>query len=195
MKKILILGGTKFAGKSLTKRLSTSSLFNIFLANRGITSKSDIIINRDSEFSCAKLNDYIFDLVIDFSCYNKYQFLNTYKHLHFDKYIFISSSAVESIPFRNIDPSMTEIISYAYAKKECEEFIINNINKYLIFRPCYIVGEGDYTDRFYKKDNKYYWKDNNLELTYYIEADTLSSLIEKVMFTKDNEIINPCKFV
>jgi nucleoside-diphosphate-sugar epimerase len=191
MKKILILGGTKFLGKSLVKYLNSQNNFTFFLANRGKSGQSDIFIDRENYASCQILKEYKFDAVIDLSCYTKSHFENTYKNLTFLKYIFISSSAVEAIPFINAEPDMLEIIKYAYNKKECEDFIIKNIKDYFIIRPCYIVGENDYTNRFYRKNNKYYWN-NGTELTYYIEVENLVKIIVEAIESKNNKIINPC---
>ena len=189
---VLILGGTKFVGKNFVDYISTSSDYNIILANRGITKTPDIFINRDNEKDCSNLKNKEYDIVVDFSCYDLNQFKNTYQYLKFNKYIFISTSAVEAIPFQNVGPDMYEMARYAYNKKECEDFITNNIKNYSIIRPCYIVGKDDYTNRFYKKDDKYYWN-NGLELTYYIEADTLSKLIFNEINNSSNTIVNPCK--
>jgi hypothetical protein len=189
---ILILGGSKFVGKNFVDYISTNSYYNIILANRGITKISDIVINRDNEKDCINLKNKEYDIVVDFSCYDLNQFKNTYQYLKFNKYIFISTSAVEAIPFQNVGPDMYEMVRYAYNKKECEDFITNNIKNYSIIRPCYIVGKDDYTNRFYKKDDRYYWN-NGLELTYYIEADILSKLIFNQLNNSSNTIVNPCK--
>ncbi|NBP58967.1 hypothetical protein EBU71_20960, partial [bacterium] len=94
--------------------------------------------------------------------------------------------------FKNVSPDLYEMARYAYNKKECEDFIINNTKNYCIIRPCYIVGEGDYTDRFRKIGDKYYWKDGN-ELGYYIEVDKLADIILNQLFNaKGSNIINPC---
>jgi nucleoside-diphosphate-sugar epimerase len=188
---ILILGGSKFVGKNFVEYISKNNQFNLSLANRGAIKTPNIVINRDNQLACSDLSAQEYDVVIDFSCYNLDQFKNTYKFLKFNKYIFISTSAVEGIPFQNVGPDMYEMVNYAYAKKECEDFIINNIKNYSIIRPCYIVGEGDYTNRFYKKNNKYYWN-NDLELTYYIEVNALSEVIFNEINNSHNNIINPC---
>jgi len=189
---ILILGGSKFVGKNFVDYVYSNSDYNIILANRGITKTSDIAIDRDNEKDCINLKNKEYDIVVDFSCYNLNQFKNTYQFLNFNKYIFISTSAVEAIPFQNVSPDMYEMVRYANNKKECENFIVNNIKNYSIIRPCYIVGKDDYTNRFYKKDDKYYWN-NGLELTYYIEADILSKLIFNELNNSSNIIVNPCK--
>lgn len=189
---ILILGGSKFVGKNFADYVSTNSNHNIILANRGIAKTPDTIINRDNEKDCINLKNKEYDTVVDFSCYDLNQFKNTYKFLKFNKYVFISTSAVEGIPFQNVSPDMYEMVNYAYAKKQCEDFIINNIKNYSIIRPCYIVGEGDYTNRFYKKNNKYYWN-NDLELTYYIEVNALSEVIFNQISNPNTLILNPCR--
>jgi len=189
---ILILGGSKFVGKNFINYANINSKFNLTLANRGITKTPNVIIDRDNAKDCVNLKNKEYDIVIDFSCYNLNQFKNTYQYLKFNKYIFISTSAVEAIPFQNVEPDMYEMVRYAHNKKECEDFIINNIKNYSIIRPCYIVGKDDYTNRFYKKDNKYYWN-NGLELTYYIEVDILSKLIFNEINNCVNNIVNPCK--
>jgi len=189
---ILILGGSQFVGKNFVDYVSINSDYNLILANRGITKTPDISINRDNEKDCSNLKNKEYDVVVDFSCYDLNQFKNTYQYLKFNRYIFISTSAVEAIPFQNVSPDMYEMVRYAHSKKECEDFIVNNIKNYSIIRPCYIVGKDDYTNRFYKKDNKYYWN-NGLELTYYIEADILSKLIFNQLNNSSNTIVNPCK--
>lgn len=189
---ILILGGSKFVGKNFVDYASINTDYNIILANRGITKTPNIVINRDNEKDCINLKNKEYDVVVDFSCYDLNQFKNTYQSLKFNRYIFISTSAVEGIPFQNVSPDMYEMARYAYNKKECEDFIVNNIKNYSIIRPCYIVGKDDYTNRFYKKDDKYYWN-NGLELSYYIEADALSKVIFNEINNTSNSIVNPCK--
>jgi nucleoside-diphosphate-sugar epimerase len=189
---ILILGGSQFVGKNFVDYVCINSDYNIIVANRGIIKTPDIVINRYNEKDCINLKNKEYDIIVDFSCYDLNQFKNTYQYLKFNKYIFISTSAVEAIPFQNVGPDMYEMVRYAYNKKECEDFITNNIKNYSIIRPCYIVGKDDYTNRFYKKDDKYYWN-NGLELTYYIEADILSKLIFNQLNNSSNTIVNPCK--
>jgi len=189
---ILILGGSKFVGKNFVDYASINSDFNLTLANRGLSKTPDITIDRDNEKDCVNLKDKQYDVVVDFSCYNLNQFKNTYQFLNFNKYIFISTSAVGSMPFKNVAPDMYEMARYAYNKKECEDFIVNNVKNYSIIRPCYVVGKDDYTNRFYKEDDKYYWN-NGQELTNYIEVDDLSKLTFNEINNTSNRIVSPCK--
>jgi nucleoside-diphosphate-sugar epimerase len=189
---ILILGGSKFVGKNFVEHTSTDKRYNLHLANRGTVKKPDIIIDRDNETDCINLKNKQYDVVVDFSCYNLNQFKNTYQFLNFNKYIFISTSAVLGLPFQNVSPHMYEMARYAYNKKKCEDFIVNNVKNYSIIRPCYIVGKYDYTNRFYKEDDKYYWNDGQ-ELTNYIEVDDLSKITFNEINNTSNNIVNPCK--
>lgn len=185
-------------GRKLIEELLKNQNYQIDIANRNLSNPTlfndlkKIIIDRNDKQSCKKLIKKAYDLVVDISCYNIDQFINTYNFLNFNKYIFISTSAVEAIPFQNVSPDMYEIVSYAHQKKECEDFIINNIKNYTIIRPCYVVGDYDYTDRFYKKDNKYYWNNGN-ELNYFIDCKELVSKIINLIDFDDKIIFNPCK--
>ena len=189
--KILILGGSLFIGKHFVKSIQNQN-YDITIANRGISGYSDIKIDRNDFESCKNLNNISFDIVVDFSCYNVDQLENVLKNTIFNKYIFISTSGVEFLPFMNVGPEDYEMAAYILKKKHCEDYIINNINNYHIIRPCYVVGEDDYTNRFYKKDGKYFWT-NGKELTFYIEVSKLVKTINKTLKINGNSIINPCK--
>jgi hypothetical protein len=197
---ILVLGGTKMIGRKLIEEFLKKTNYKITLANRNLTSPAlfnnlnKIIIDRDNKESCQIFKYTSYDIVIDISCYNIDQFINTYNFLNFNKYIFISTSAVEAIPFRNVSPDMYKMVRYAYCKKECEDFIKDNIKDYQIIRPCYVVGKYDYTNRFYKENNKYYWK-NGTELSYFIENESLVKFIIENIENSNNLILNPCKSI
>ena len=191
--KILILGGSLFVGKSFANLIKQKCpAAKIYLANRGLSGECDIQIDRNLEESCKLLKNSTYDVVVDFSCYDLNQMRNTFQNLHFNKYIFISSSAVEALPLFNVGPQDYEMARYAMNKKACEDFIINNVEDYSIIRPCYIVGDNDYTNRFLKtSEGKYLWKSDGVELTYYIEVERLSEIIFS-HFSEKNSIVNPC---
>jgi 2'-hydroxyisoflavone reductase len=187
---ILILGGTLFIGKHFVELIKNKN-YNITLANRGVSGKTDIKIDRNDIELCKDLDNKYYDIVIDFSCYNLDQLKNVLHHITFNKYIFISTSGVDFLPFYNVSPEYYEEAAYFFNKKQCEDYIIENISNYNIIRPCYVVGEADYTNRFYKKDNKYYWN-NGKELDFYIEVRKLVEIIEKTLNVNINSIIKPC---
>jgi nucleoside-diphosphate-sugar epimerase len=188
--KILILGGTLFIGKRFVELIQNKN-YNITLANRGISGKADIKIDRNNTESCKNLNNSYFDIVVDFSGYNPEQLINVVSNIRFNKYIFISTSGVAFLPFRNVGPEDYEMAAYIFNKKKCEDYIIENISNYNIIRPCYVVGEGDYTERFYKDGSKYFWK-NGKELDFYIEVTDLNNIILDCFYKSQNSIVSPC---
>lgn len=186
-------------GRKLAEKLSENC--EVHIANRNISNPNLfralnlIIIDRNNAESCEVLKNYSYDVVIDTSCYNLQQFKNTFYFLNFKEYIFISSSAVEGISFENQSRNMAlEMFNYAFDKKECEDFIKININNYTIYRPCYVVGQYDYTNRFYKKDNQYYFNDGTV-LFYCIENENLAQLIIDNIGKSKNLTVNPCKSI
>ena len=188
--KILILGGTLFIGKRFVELIQNKN-YNITLANRGVSGKVDIKIDRNNTESCKNLNNSYFDIVVDFSGYNPEQLINVVSNIRFNKYIFISTSGVAFLPFRNVGPEDYEMAAYIFNKKKCEDYIIENISNYNIIRPCYVVGEGDYTERFYKNGSKYFWK-NGKKLDFYIEVTDLNNIILDCFYKSQNSIVSPC---
>jgi len=211
--KILILGGTKFVGIDIANKLTEKyQVHEIDFLNRGVSNKTlfkkhkTIFMDRNFPMLLETKMDY--DLVIDISCYNLNQLKNVLNIINFKKYIFISSSAAENIKedvftkgalirsysFNDI-PSVgqeaEEMFLYARNKRQCEDYIKQNIEKYLIIRPCYIVGKNDYTNRFYKKDNDYYWN-NGLKLNYFIKSEDLAELVSSNIYFEKSTIFNPC---
>lgn len=172
MLNILILGGTQMLGRNLIEHLIQKNIYNIFIANRGITNPSlflnncqHIKIDRNDEQFCSILANYSFDIVIDFSCYTTSQFQNTFKFLKYKKYIYISTISVfDRDILVNYDKNNNYHI-YRVDKLNCEIYIKNsNISNIIIIRPCAIYGDFDYTNRFYKQNGKFYWKCNNSEV-------------------------------
>lgn len=168
------------------------------IANRNITNKNlfnqlnYIIIDRNDNNKCKNLNDINFDIVIDFSCYNIHQFLNTYNNINYSQYIFISTLC--SFDNSVLNNSSHWLHEYCKNKKIIEDYIINNINNISIVRPCVIYGKHDYTNRFYEKNNQIYWKHNNIlvkEDQYYIPVRKFSNyLFEYILYKNKNQIIH-----
>jgi nucleoside-diphosphate-sugar epimerase len=198
MLNILILGGTQMLGRNFVEYLLKENKYNVYIANRGITNPdlfinkcSHIKINRNYQASCTALAQYTFDIVIDFSCYTPIQFQNTFQHIKYKKYIYISTVSVfDKDIFTNYNPNNAYHI-YRVNKFNCELHIKNIANNNIILiRPCAVYGDFDYTNRFYKKNGKFYWRNNNLEaregamdvndltkfISKYIEIDTKNFL-------------------
>ena len=139
----------------------------ITVANRGITNNhlfpnlKKIIIDRNKKDSCRQLFQENYDIVIDFSVNTQEQIENTIEFTNYNKYIYISTMTVlETEIFIQPDPA-NPYYHYAVGKLLAEDFVKNNIKNCTIIRPCAIYGENDYTDRFYKKRQDFYWKNSN----------------------------------
>lgn len=165
--KILVLGGTQFLGRNFVESVITSNKnqYDIVLANRNVSNTQlfrdikRISIDRTESARCRELQGVTFDIVVDFSCYNLKEFLSTFKHLNFKRYIFISSTAVSYMEANKRPRQDGRMLEYAINKKEVESFIQANIQNYTIIRPCVVYGEHDNTNRFYLgSDGNYYWK-------------------------------------
>lgn len=174
MKKILVLGGTQFIGRSVVERLVELDQYEITLFNRQRT-------NIELFESCAKIkgdretddinqvtNQY-WDFIIDVSCYyptNLDTFLGKMKG-KVGRYIFISTCSVYNLKEDNQHILITEdnfpvltcteeqktdtsMFSYGERKAECERVLLKYdwLDK-IILRPCIVYGKYDHTDRFY----------------------------------------------
>jgi dTDP-4-dehydrorhamnose reductase len=196
--KILILGGTQMIGRDFVDACIDKNIYPI-IANRNITNKNlfdklnHISIDRNDINKCKNLNNTYFNIVIDFSCYNINQFLNTYTNINCSHYIFISTLC--SFDNRVLNDSSHWLHGYCKNKKTVEDHIIqNNITDISIVRPCVIYGKYDYTNRFYEKNNQIYWKHNNIlvkENKYYIPVRKFSHyLLEYVLSKNKDKIIH-----
>jgi nucleoside-diphosphate-sugar epimerase len=201
--KILVLGGTQFIGRNFVENIvaADKGKYDIFLANRNssntrlFTDINRILIDRTESERCKELQDIGFDVVVDFSCYNLVEFLNTFKHLKFKRYIFISSTAVSYMEANKHTGQDRRVFEYAINKKEVESFIETNIQNYTIIRPCVVFGEHDNTNRFYLgSDGSYYWKYTNEKAKAgAVSVETVSkALIDIINNTDNNSIITIC---
>ena len=202
--KILILGGTQMIGRDLVETLIVDGTYDITIANRGLTNPTlfsglkRLIIDRNDTDSCSVLGvleDY--DVVIDCSCYNILQYNNVVHYLKdIKKYILISTMSVLDINFTNSDE---RYISYAMLKKELEQKIVPppNIRSTIIARPCAIYGDNDYTNRFNKIDDIFYWKNTTIRadknsgcLSVQELSARLLKLIQSPIETTKTQIVN-----
>lgn len=192
MANILIFGGTQFIGRSLVEELIKNKIHEITLCNRGI-SNLDIFpsVNRikcdrntlDKE--CKNIFNEFYDFVFDFSGYQEPQLSNISKYLRCHKYIYISSIAVIR---RQID---SEMQNYANNKISCEFFIKKTYPNYCIVRPTYVVGDYDYSNRFYKKNNEFYWLNTETKLNDYITTNELNKiLLNEIDFSNCSKTID-----
>lgn len=172
MKKILILGGTQFVGRTLVERLDELGHYEITLFNRQQTD-SDLfshlkIIKGDRETSdINQLKNKNWDVVIDVSAYYPKSIQNLLEILkgNINRYIFISTISVYNLEneikgaiiedFETLSCTLSQSIdtslsTYGNRKAECERVLqkATFLDK-IILRPSLIYGKYDPTDRFY----------------------------------------------
>ncbi|MDB5284954.1 MAG: NAD-dependent epimerase/dehydratase family protein [Bacteroidota bacterium] len=172
MKKILVLGGTMFVGRALVERLKAMPEYDLTLFNRGKSNTElfkdvkQIHGNRETE-EVDKICDQHWDCIIDFSAYYPVTFEKLIGQLKgkVGRYIFISTISVFDIgkfPDRPIveedetfacsDAQKTSKLPDAYGEKkaEMERTLLGQdwLDK-IIFRPSFIYGKFDWTERFY----------------------------------------------
>lgn len=154
--KILIIGGTGVLSYDFTKTVIDNGN-EVYLLNRGKTSSDFIdncnfinadIRNEGVEVLRKKLNSNVYDVVVDFLSYDSLQIQKTIEVLYdcYKNYVFISTAMVyrASSKEENIDessPVAKGIWDYADKKIDAENYVINNVNNYLIIRPYITYGE------------------------------------------------------
>jgi nucleoside-diphosphate-sugar epimerase len=81
---------------------------------------------------------------------------------------------------------------YCINKKEIEDYIVKNLTNTLIIRPVAIYGDNDYTNRFYKQNNRYYLKSTNLVINnkegYMFVEDFTKRLLECIHIDTTNTL-------
>ena len=164
--KVLVLGGSYFAGKKIVEYLAEQG-YEVTVLNRGtkpVSAKNVMQLccdRNDAEGMKAVLSGSAFDYVIDVS----WQDVSWVKHLcdalDFEpvkKLVFISSSAVYDveclqIPFKEED-TLAENKYWTFygqgkidAERYYEEFLRSKSTNLVILRPPYIYGEYNYAQR------------------------------------------------
>jgi 2'-hydroxyisoflavone reductase len=172
MKKILILGGTMFVGRTLTQRLANSGLYSVTLFNRG-KSNTEVFENvqqlhGDRETAdIQKIYGQDWDCIIDFSGYYPNSFAELLNGIsgRVGRYIFISTISVydlgkyqhkvidetfETLPCSPAQKTSRLPDAYGEKKAEMDRILLQHteLDK-IIFRPSFIYGKYDYTQRFY----------------------------------------------
>ena len=149
--KILVMGGTRFVGKSLVGKLLTQNHeIDIFTrGNKANPEKTNLIKgDRNSLESTAKLKNKMYDIVFDISGRELEQTKLLIENLDnsFKRYIFVSSAGVYKdnyeLPLSESDPIDPE--SRHKGKFETENWLINQKIPFTSFRPTYIYGPGNY---------------------------------------------------
>jgi 2'-hydroxyisoflavone reductase len=172
MKKILVLGGTNFVGRSLTERLVALGKYDVTLFNRGKTNaelfKGVKQLHGDRETAdIEKIYNQHWDCIIDFSGYYPVTFEKLLKGVegNVGRYIFISTVSVFDVakyqgqliteqfatqPCTEAQKISPLFDAYGEKKAEMERILFQQQGTdKIIFRPGFIYGKYDYTERFY----------------------------------------------
>tara|TARA_R110002020_G_scaffold42164_3_gene123849 strand:+ start:1524 stop:2321 length:798 start_codon:yes stop_codon:yes gene_type:complete len=141
--RILVIGGNRFVGKKLVKRLINES-HNVHVLNRSGTgpdgaSKSKFDRNDKSNYD--DVDFYTYDCIVDMCLFKLEQFelIKDYIPIH-TNYIFVSSGAVDYIDTNSFG-------DYAVEKMDVEKALLKSSLNYKIIRPSYIVGMGNHRPR------------------------------------------------
>jgi len=165
LKRIAVLGGTRFFGKCLVNKILENNNYIVDVYSRN---KSNLSFDRGNKKDLEDIFSKQYDIIIDNICFGSSDakivndiFLANINWLP-QQYIFTSTSFVykemkkydESISFTFKTTSNKKYpeISYEVGKKESEYIFQNGVlsDVLLILRPPYIIGKGDHTKRLSK---------------------------------------------
>jgi nucleoside-diphosphate-sugar epimerase len=139
--KIAVIGGNRFIGKLLVKKLVESH--KVVLFNRSVSGDENAeIIKFDRNINtirCIAQNLDSFDCIVDMCLYNLKQFELIKEFIPKNiRYIFVSSAAVRY---------KDTFGSYAIEKENIEKKLSDTDLNYTIVRPSYVVGYGNHIMR------------------------------------------------
>ena len=190
---ILVLGGTQFVGRAIVEQLVPNNHVTLF--NRGsdieevengnrnhaiFPNLSRIFGDRNNIEDIKQLRNYKWDLVIDleFSSTNVINMVDNLLDI-VPIYTFISTGALnDAVHCEDKQDSQDTVwpdgttyetaCKYIDEKKKSEEYIMKTYQKWLIFRPYYLCGEFDYSNRFdYTNFPELYFKETNTKVENY----------------------------
>ncbi len=164
MKRVLVIGGSYFVGRAITKELQKNG-YEVTLLNRGsklIEGTNQLSCDRDDENAMkSMLAGKIFDYIVDVSGLNKKQVQTVCDSIHMQNLknvVFISSSAVYDVEHLKAGFSEQSRLKknkfwgqYGTDKIEAERIYCQCMEKHqvplTILRPPYIYGEENYVQR------------------------------------------------
>ncbi|OGN26847.1 MAG: hypothetical protein A2925_01270 [Candidatus Yanofskybacteria bacterium RIFCSPLOWO2_01_FULL_44_22] len=154
MKKILIIGGSRFIGPPLIDEFVKSG-DEVAVFNRGLIQSEYargvrfIQGDRDQGFGISEH----FDVVVDTCAYRGEQTKRAIEELRFDFFLHMSTAAVykktEIFPLTEESPIGEWPLwgDYNKGKVECERVLAASKIKFAVIRPVYILGPNNYCDR------------------------------------------------
>lgn len=212
MKKVLVLGGTRFFGKRLVHKLIEKG-YDVSIATRGKTSDefgdkvSRLIIDRKNPETLVHLGNHHWDLVYDNICYSSNEATEMIKVLtnNVNKYIFTSSLAVYEEGLNHFESDFNpraypiiygnlEDFSYAEGKRQAEAVLFQTADFPVVAaRFPIVLGPDDYTKRLLfhieriSHGEEIVISDLNREMTF-IDSDETA---EFLLWSGENEIVGP----
>ncbi len=215
MKNILIIGGTRFQGPHLIKKILEKK-YNLTIFNTGKNLIKEnknikhIVGDRNNLNDLAQLKNIQFDACIDTCAYLPHHIEYLAKNLKAHHYTLISSIyaldrtcqiITENSPLKKLssEASVVTPASYGVLKAECERRAhLNFGNKALIIRPGPIIGINDHTRRMafwmrlivkHKKNIKISDLDKKLQL---IDVEALTNFTVNCVDNDYTDSINVC---
>ena len=183
--KILVMGGTRFVGKSLVKKLLNLNCdIDIFTrGNKVHPEKTNLIKgDRNNIESILKLKNQKYDFIYDISGRELQQTKLLIDNLDnsFERYIYVSSAGVykESYELPLSEDSTLDPNCRHKGKFETENWLIDQKIPFTSFRPTYIYGPGNYN----KIENWFFERLLNLK---YIPIPGDGSLITQLGHVSD----------
>ena len=149
--KILVMGGTRFVGKSLVQKLILQNYdIDIFTRGNKPNPKGANLIkgDRNNLQDILELKNNKYDIVFDISGRELSQTKILIENINenFDRYVYVSSAGVyqdsQELPINEKDPIDKD--SRHIGKYETEKWLIDNKIPFTSFRPTYIYGPGNY---------------------------------------------------
>jgi len=207
MKNILVLGGTRFVGRTLIETLIENNNYNITLFNRGKTNPnlfpniSHIAGDRLQDDDLKKYTNQTWDVVVDISGYwpisleksleqlkgkvGKYVYISTSSHYIFDEEsntpLVEDDEIVSCTPAQKIDNGYE---TYNERKAACERALQKqDWLDFTILRPGLIIGNYDPTDRLYywfyklQTQKEILWPNKGKDLLSYTNVKDLVKII------------------
>ena len=165
--KILVMGGTRFVGKSLVEKLILQN-HNVDIFTRGnkpnAIGTNLIKGDRNDIEGISKLKNNRYDIIFDISGRELYQTKILIENIKndFERYVYVSSAGVykdcQELPLNEEDAIDKK--SRHIGKYETEKWLIDNKIPFTSFRPTYIYGPGNYN----KIENWFFERIVNLKI-------------------------------
>lgn len=218
MKKVLVLGGTNFIGRTLVEQLIELGDYEITLFNRQLNNSTLFPelnkIKGDRETDDIKqISTQSWNYVIDLSCYYPHVLNSTISALkQVDQYVFISTCSAYNNEDKKgfLKKEQADLLScnveqqtdrnpesYGNRKAECERILGLSGISHTILRPALVFGKYDPTDRLYywlyqvKKCNTLLLPDKGERLfsTTYCK-DLVETIIKSMSSAHNSETLN-----